>query len=85
MFAKACFVGGRPFNFLECAEDSSHFLALHSTVVPPVRHRVASSLDEVYDDTLKEVKGNLHTTKHLNLVFNGFDDVAFNQVINLSV
>lgn len=85
MFAKACFVKGQPFNVFEGKEMAAAFQALDSTFVPPDRHRVASFLDEIYEDTLKEVQGYVHTTKHLNLVFDGSDDVAFNRVINLSV
>lgn len=84
-FAKACFVGGRPFSIFEGEEMAAAFRALDSTFVPPNRQRVASFLDEVYEDTLKEVKAYVHTAKHLNLVFDGSDDVAFNRVINLSV
>lgn len=84
-FAKACFIGGRPFNVFEGEEMADAFRALDSSFAPPDRHRVASFVDEVYDDTLQEVKQYFDTAKHLNLVFDGSDDVAFNRVINLSV
>lgn len=61
------------------------YRAIDGTFMPPNRKQVTSFLDEVYNNTLKEVKVYIRTTKYLNLVFNGSDNVAFNRVINLSV